>query len=127
MARDLGVHAHVVERASRDRGDDRARVSAVLRGRAVISALAGCYRSDDQPNQQDEPSDSHFYLRNTGSSYSSEELRTRDVSTSTPPTADTRGRTARCMADSAFRVTGPIPPAGSPAERRRLAARSGSR
>ncbi len=108
MARNLGVHAHVVERACRDRGDDRAPMGAGGRRRTVISALAGRNRSDDQPYQQDEPSDSHFYLRKTGSSYLSEELRTRDVPTSTPCATDTRGRRALNTADSAFRDTRPI-------------------
>src|SRR6266566_3006573 len=104
MARDLRVHAHVVERARSNRGDDRARVGAVIRIRAVIATLAGRDCSDNQPYQQDEPSDSHFYLRKTGSSCISEELRARDVLTSTPRAADTRGRGVRCPADWAFRV-----------------------
>jgi hypothetical protein len=50
-----------------------------------------------------------LYLRTTGSSCSSEELRTRDVSTSTPCAADTRERSVECPADSAFRATSRIP------------------
>src|SRR6266496_2874107 len=96
MAGNLRVHAHVVERAGRDRGDDVAGVGAVGRRRAVVSALPGSNCPDNQPYQQDESSDSHLYLRRTGSSCSSEELRTRDVSTSTPCAADTRERSVEC-------------------------------
>jgi hypothetical protein len=92
MAGKLGVHAYVVEGAGRDGSDDCARVGTVCRRRAVISALAGSNSSDDQPNQQNEPSDSHFYLRKTGGSCFSEEPRARDDCTSTPSTADTRGQ-----------------------------------
>src|SRR6266567_557824 len=109
MAGNLRVHAHVIERAGRDRGDDRSGVGTVGRRRAVISTLPSGNCTDDQPYYQDEPSDSHFYLRKTGKSYFSEELRTLDVSTSTPPAADTRERSAECPADSAFRITGYIP------------------
>src|SRR5215467_9546728 len=109
MAGNLRVHAHVVERPGRDRGDDVAGVGAVSRRRTVVSALPGSNCPDDQPYQNDEPSDSHFYLRRTGSSCSSEELRTRDVSTSTLCAADTRERSVECAADSAFRATGRIP------------------
>src|SRR5215475_1491932 len=83
MAGNLRVHANVVERAGRDRGDDVSGVGAVSWRRTVVSALPGSNCPDYQPYQHDEPSDSHFYLRRTGSSCSSEELRTRDVSTST--------------------------------------------
>src|ERR1700751_2584551 len=96
-------------RPGRERGEDVAGVSAVVRRRAVVSALAGRNRTDDQPYQHNEPSDSHLYLRKTSSSYFSEELRTRDVSTSTPPAADTRERSSECPANSAFRATRPIP------------------
>jgi len=109
MAGNLRVHAHVVERAGRDRGDDVAGVGAVSRRRAVVSALPGSNCPDNQPYQQDEPTDSHLYLRRSGSSCSSEELRTRDVSTSTPCAADTRERSVECPADSAFRATSHIP------------------
>jgi len=108
MAGNLRVHAHVVERASRDRGDDVASVGAVSRRRTVVSALPGGNCPDYQPYQHDEPSDSHLYLRRTGSSCSSEELRTRDVSTSTPCATDTRERSVECPADSAFRATSHI-------------------
>jgi hypothetical protein len=84
-------------------------VGAVSRRRAEISALPGSNCPDYQPYQQDEPSDSHLYLRRTGSSCSSEELRTRDVSTSTPCAADTRERSVECPADSAFPATSRIP------------------
>jgi hypothetical protein len=92
MAGNLGVDPDVVERASRDCRDDVTRVGTRGCGRAIVTALAGRDGSDDQPYQQNEPTDSHFYLRKTGSSYSSEELRTRDVSLTTPHTADTRPR-----------------------------------
>ena len=109
MAGNLRVHAHVVERASRNRGDDVAGVGAVSRRRAVVSALPGSNCPDNQPYQQDESSDSHLHLRRTGSSCSSEELRTRDVSTSTPCAADTRERSVECPADLAFPATSRIP------------------
>src|SRR5580704_13314909 len=105
MARNLRVHAHVVERSGRDRGDDRAAVGAGVRRRAVISALSGRNCPDDQPYQQDKASDSHFYLQKTGSSYLSEELRTPNAPTSTPCAADTRGRRVLCPASSASRDT----------------------
>jgi len=105
MARNLRVHADVVKRSGRDRGDDGTAVCAAVGRRAVISALPGCYCSDDQPYQQDKPSDSHSYLRMTGSSCSSEELRTRNAPTATPPAADTRGRRMLCPASPAFADT----------------------
>src|SRR6266487_1221800 len=71
MAGNLRVHAYVVERTGRDRGDDVAGVGAVVRRRAVVSAPAGRDRADDQPYQHNEPSDSHLYLRQTSSSYPS--------------------------------------------------------
>src|SRR5262249_38853112 len=109
MAGNLRVHAHVVERPGHDRGDDVAGGGAVSRRRTLVSALPGSNCTDDQPYQHDEPSDSHFYLRRTGSSCLSEELRTRDVSTSTPCAADTRERSVECAADSAFRAISRIP------------------
>src|SRR5690348_17091254 len=57
VAGKLGVDAHVVQRAGRHRGDDGAGVGTVIRRRSVISALAGRDRSDNQPYQQDEPTD----------------------------------------------------------------------
>ncbi len=105
MARNLRIHAHVVERSGRDRGDDRATVGAGVRRRAVISALAGRNCPDDQPYQQDKATDSHFCLQKTSSSYPSEELRTPNASTSTPCAADTRGRRGLCPASSASRDT----------------------
>src|SRR6516162_620458 len=104
MAGNFRVHAQVVERPGYDRSDDRAGMGTVGRRRAVISTLPCGNCPDDQPYQQDEPSDSHFYLRKTGSSCLSEELRTRDASTSTPCAADTRERIIECPVDSAFRA-----------------------
>src|ERR1700677_3709969 len=90
MARDLGIHAHVIERARQDRGHDCSRMSAANGRRAVITALAGRYRPDDQPNQENDPSGSHNYLRKTGSTLDSEGPRILVAFSSTPPTADTR-------------------------------------
>src|SRR5580658_10965099 len=90
MARDLGVQAHVIERACRDRGHDRSRMSAANGRRVVITALAGCYRSDDQPNQKNDPSGPHNYLRKTGSTLDSEGPRMLVDLSSTLSTADTR-------------------------------------
>ena len=75
MAGNLGVHAYVVKRARRDGGDDIARVGAAGRGRAEVAALTGRYRSDNEPDQDDKPADSHICLRKTGSSYAAEEPR----------------------------------------------------
>ena len=151
MARNLRVDAYVVKRPGRDRGDDGAAVGAGVRRRAVISALASRNCSDYQPYQQDKPSDSHSYLRKTGSSCSSEELRMRNAPASTPCAADTRGRrmlrppssasgdtraacfTRRCIVSAdgpgrqgrAARICGTRsahPSAGSPAGRRQPAA-----
>src|SRR5262245_51552844 len=72
MAGNLGVNAYVVQRAGHQRGDDRAGVGTVIWRRAVISALTGRDRPDDQPYHQDEPTDSHLYLRMSGSSCLSE-------------------------------------------------------
>src|ERR1700730_6425064 len=95
MARELGVHAHVIERACHDRGHDRSRVRTAFRRRAVITALAGCYRSDDEPNQQDDRSGPHHYLRKTGSTLDPEGPRMVVAFSSTPCTADTRGSGVR--------------------------------
>jgi hypothetical protein len=75
MAGNLGVHAYVVKRACCDGGDDIARFGAGGSGRAEVAALTGRYRSDDEPDQDDKPADSHIYLRKTGSSYAAEEPR----------------------------------------------------
>src|SRR5580704_7569624 len=107
MARDLGVHAHVIERACRDRGHDRSGVRAAFGRRAVITALAGCYRSDNQPDQQDDPSGPHHYLRKTGSTLDSEGPRMQVALTSTPSTADTRGSGIRYPFHSRKRETSP--------------------
>ena len=53
MAGDLGVHAYVVKRARRDRGDDIARVGTSGRRVTEIAALTGCNRSDNEPDQDD--------------------------------------------------------------------------
>jgi len=60
MTRKLRVHAHVVKRAGQDGDEDRARVGTGCRRGVVVSALTGGYRSNYQPNQDDEPSDSHM-------------------------------------------------------------------
>src|ERR1700685_3159735 len=111
MAGNLGVDTDVVERPSRDRDDDVTRVGTGCCVRAIVTTLAGRDSSDNQPYQQNEPTDSHFYLRKTGSSCSSEELRTRDVPLSTPHTADTRARRLLYKVHSAFCDTRTIRPA----------------
>jgi hypothetical protein len=90
MAGNLGVHADVVKRACRYRRDDIACVSAGSGGVTVIAALTGRNRTDNEPDQDDKPSDSHIYLRKTGGSCASEEPQTRDNRSSTLSTADTR-------------------------------------
>lgn len=90
MTRKLRVHAHIIKRACQDGDQDRARVGAGRRRGVVIAALTGGYRSNYEPNQDDEPSDSHMNLPKTGGSCFSEEPRSRDVFTSTPLAADTR-------------------------------------
>jgi hypothetical protein len=87
MAGDLRIHAHIVERACRDRGDDRPGMGTALGGRAVITTLTGRYNPDDQPYQHDETSDSHVYLRKTRTSCCWKEPRTRVVLSSTPAAA----------------------------------------
>jgi hypothetical protein len=66
MTGKLRVDADVVERACQYGDEDRARVGTGGRVRAEIAALTGCYCSDDEPNDDDEPSDSHMYLRKDG-------------------------------------------------------------
>src|ERR1700722_8625470 len=112
MTGHLGIYAYVVQRAGRDGRDDIARVSTRSRRRAEISALTSGYRSDDEPDHDDEPSDSHIYLRKTGSSYTSEEPQTRDISSSTPSTADTRSRRIRCAVHWHLYETGTGPAFG---------------
>jgi hypothetical protein len=90
MARKLRVHAHVVKRAGQDGNQDRARVGTGGRRGVVITALTGGYRSNYEPNQDDEPSDSHMNLPKTGGSCFSEEPRSRDMFSTTPLAADTR-------------------------------------
>src|ERR1700678_2398169 len=90
MAVDLRVHAYVIERARHNSGDNVARVSAVLRGRAVIASLTSGYRANDQPDQHDQTSDTHVYLRETGRCCRREVLRPRAVFSSTRAAADTR-------------------------------------
>ena len=103
MARKLRVHAHIVKRACQDGDEDRARVGTGRRRGVVIAALTGGYRSDYEPNQDDEPSDSHTNLPKTGGSCFSEEPRSRDVFSSTPLAADTRARGELYAAHSALR------------------------
>ena len=114
MTRNLGINAYVVERTRKDRDDDRARVSTGSRRRAVIATLASCDRPDDQPNHYDQPSDSHSYLQEKGSSGYSVELRTRDLPSSTPSAVATRGWRLLYTAHSDARDTRPIFAAGFP-------------
>src|SRR6516164_6295793 len=100
MARDLGVHAHVIERACRDRGDDCSRVRATRGRRTVIPALPGRNHPDDQPYHQHAPSDSHINLRKTSSSFPSEGPRIHAALSSTPYTADTPAGGLGCDAYS---------------------------
>ena len=90
MTRELRVHAYVVKRARQDGHEDRARVGTSCRRGVVVTALTGGYRSNYEPNQDDEPSESHMNLPKTGGSCFSEEPRSRDVFSSTPLAADTR-------------------------------------
>jgi hypothetical protein len=84
MAGNLRIHADVVERACRDRGDDRSGTGTAVGGRTVVTSLTGRYGPDDQPYQHDETSDSHAYLRKTGGSGRRKEPRTQIVLSSTP-------------------------------------------
>ncbi len=86
MARKLRVDAHVVKRACQYRDENRAGVGTGCCIRAIIATLTSRYSSYDEPNYDDEPSDSHIYLRKTGGSCSAEEPR---LTVSTPPTTDT--------------------------------------
>jgi len=90
MTRKLRVHAHIVKRACQDGDEDRARMGTGCRRGVVIAALTSGYRSNYEPNQDDEPADSHMDLPKTGGSCFSEEPRSRDVFPATPLTADTR-------------------------------------
>ena len=103
MTRKLRVHAHIVERASQDGNEDSARVGTGCRRGVVIAALTSGYRSDYEPNQDDEPSDSHMNLPKTGGSCFSEEPRSRDVFSSTPLAADTRAGGDLYVAHSVLR------------------------
>src|SRR5271156_633954 len=63
-ARDFRIHAaDVVERPRENRHGDRARLAAVRVRVVVVVALAACDGADDQPNDEQYRSDSHFYLR----------------------------------------------------------------
>jgi acetolactate synthase-1/2/3 large subunit len=59
VAGDLGVDAHVVQRASQDRDHDRARPGARLRGLGVVVPLATGDGADDQPDQEYYSANSH--------------------------------------------------------------------
>ena len=109
MTRKLRVHAHVVKRACQDGDKDRARVGTGCRRGVVIAALTGGYRSNYEPNQDDEPSDSHMNLPKTGGSCFSEEPRSRDVFSSTPLAADTRAGGNLYAAHPVLRDTSTIP------------------
>ena len=108
MTRKLRVHAHIIKRACQDGDQDRARVGAGRRRGVVIAALTGGYRSNYEPNQDDEPSDSHMNLPKTGGSCFSEEPRSRDVFTATPLAADTRAGGNLYTAHSVLRDTSTI-------------------
>src|ERR1700678_2967789 len=105
-ARDLRIHAHVVERTGQDRRHDVAGVGAGGGRRTVIAALAGRDRTDDQPYEQDNPADPHIYLRKTRGSCHSPEPQTRVAPSSTPLGTDTRTRPAPSAADPIFTHTG---------------------
>lgn len=106
VARELRVHAHVVERTRRDRRNDVAGVRARRRGRAVVAALTGRDRPNDQPYKQYDAADSHIYLRRTGGSGHSPGPRTRVALSSTPLAMDTRTRPAPYGADPTFFAIG---------------------
>src|SRR5580658_7676867 len=95
MARDLRVHAHVIERAGRYGGDNRPAMGATRGRRAVITTLPRGDRADDQPYQQNYPTDSHIDLPKTGGSADTGEPRANVVLSSTPRTADTRANRVR--------------------------------
>lgn len=86
MARKLRVDAHIVKRACQYCDENRAGVGTGCRIRAIIATLTSRYSSNDEPNYDDEPSDSHIYLRKTGGSCSAEEP---GLTVSTPQPADT--------------------------------------
>ncbi len=114
MTRKLRVHAHIVKRARQDGDEDRARVGTGCRRGVVIAPLTGGYRSNYEPNQDDEPSDSHMNLPKTGGSCFSEEPRSRDVLSSTPLAADTRAGEGPDAAYSVPRGTSTISAARFP-------------
>lgn len=106
MTGNLGVHAYVIKRSCRDGGDDIARVGAGSRGRAEVATLTGRYRSDDEPDQDDKPTESHIYLRRTGGPYAAEEPRHIFVY---PRHGRYTWSEARCAVNSAFRDTSTMP------------------
>src|SRR5918992_1316177 len=62
VAGDLWIHADVVERAGDDRDEQRAGLRAVARGFGEVVALAGGDGADDQPDEEDDAADLHWYL-----------------------------------------------------------------
>src|ERR1039457_2891993 len=63
LARDLGIHAGIVERARDNRDDDRAGLGAAWARAGEVMSLAGRDRADDEPDDQQHRSDAHYYLR----------------------------------------------------------------
>ena len=99
MARDLRIHAYIVQRARSNRDDNRPRMRTTVSRGAVITALPGRYRPDDQPYQRDHSSDSHISLRKIGGgSFPSEGPRRQIDPSSTRYTADTRAGDVQCAA-----------------------------
>ena len=89
VAGDLRIDAEVIKRTSSNGRDNVARVGAIRRGRAEISSLTSGDRADNQPDQHDETSDAHVYLRKTGR-YCHQEVRPGADNFSTLPAPDTR-------------------------------------
>src|ERR1017187_631972 len=56
---DLRVHADIVERTSKDRHGDRARLGAVRNGSAEVAPLARSDKTEDQPQHEQQGSDAH--------------------------------------------------------------------
>src|SRR5262245_17325330 len=65
MAGDPGIHAEVVQRSCQDRYDDGAGAGAA-RQLVVVPALSGRDRPDDQPDGQQDRTESHEFSSSSG-------------------------------------------------------------
>ena len=108
MAGNLRIHARVVERACRNRRDDSAGAGATGRRRTVIAPLARRDGPDDQPYQQDKPTDSPVYLRKLGGSRRERKRRAEIVLSCTPCPVNTCGRETRYATHSALGDTSSV-------------------